>query len=285
MKYKFVADASCDVPAQYLEKYDITMIPIEVGFGDDMYPEGLSNREFYDKLNHTDVIPKTAMPNAYKFETFYQDYANKDDIFVMTLLISMEMSPTKVQAQMAADNLGMKNVYIEESGTTTIALGAIIGELCRFIERNPDVKPPEVIAEFKRLRSKISLFAIINDLKYLKHSGRLSSTGAAIGTMLNVKPIVSIVEGKVVNVAKCMGIPKAEAYIMDKIKNMDTSLPIYPIHSDNLVAAERLTEKCHAIIGENQEKIFCEIGYVVGSHVGAKCYGFTFFNKDSQDIS
>lgn len=280
MKYVFVADASIDVPQIYLDKYDIHIIPIEVNFGEERFPQGMATREFYKRLQESEVIPKTAMPNAYKFEQFYKAYVNNEDYFVVTLLISMEMSPTKLQAQMAAENLGMKNVFIEECCTTTIAQGAILGELARFCERTPNVKPDEVIKEFYRLRSKVRLYAVINDLKYLKNSGRLSSTGAIVGSMLKVKPVVSVVDGKVVNVGKVMGSAKAIAYLKEKMVNMDKSLPYYPAHTDNLEEIELVTKKCSDIFGENQEKIPCEIGYVVGTHVGPKVYGFVFFEAE-----
>lgn len=282
MKYVFVADASADIPEIYdKDKYNIHIIPIEVDFGEEAYPEGLSNREFYSKLESTGLIPKTAMPNAYKFEQFYKDYANKKDVFVMTIVISFEMSPTKVQAQMAADNLGMKNVFIDECGTTTVPQGAIIGELARFVERNPDVTPEEVIKEFYRLKSKVQIVAIINDLKYLKQSGRLSGTSAMIGTMLNVKPIVMVLGGLVVNVAKVLSSARAEQYLLDKLKDMDTTLPVYYGHSDNLPGAERIAKKAKPLFGENQEECMAEMGYVVASHVGAGCYGFVYFEKDN----
>ena len=278
MKFKFVADASCDIPQEYMEKYDISIIPIEVNFGDEAYPEGLDNRTFYEKLESSGIIPKTAMPNAYKFENFYKDYANKDDVFVITIVISMEMSTTKLQAQMAADSLKMKNVFIEESGATTLAQGAIIIELCKFIEKCQDIE--KIKEEFYRLRKNIKLVAAINDLKYLKASGRLSSASAAIGSMLNVKPIVSIIDGKVVNIAKCMGLPKADAYLLNYIKNMDTSHALYFAHSDNLPAVNRLIEKYKTKLDPKQEIIVGEIGCVVGSHVGAKCYALAYFEKD-----
>ena len=277
MKYKIVADASCDIPEEYLEKYDISIIPIEVAFGDEIYPEGLDKKEFYKKVKETNIIPKTAMPNAYKFEEFYKEYANKDDVFVLTLVISMEMSQTKLQAQMAAESLGMKNVFVEESGCTTAAQGAIICELCKFIEKEKNVD--KIIEEFYRLKEKCKLYAIINDLKYLKNSGRLSSSSAIIGSMLNVKPIVSIVDGKVVNIAKCMGTIKAENYLFSKINSIDGEHDFYFIHSDNLEAIEKLQEKYKDKILPNQKITNCEIGCVVGSHVGPKCYGIVYFEK------
>ena len=278
MKFKIVADASCDIPKEYMEKYDITIIPIEVMFGDDIYPEGLETKEFYKKIEETGLIPKTAMPNSYKFENFYKDYVNKEDVFVITILISMEMSQTKLQAQMAADNLGMKNVFIEESGSTTVGQGAIIGELCRFIDKCQDIE--KIKEEFYRLKNNIHIYAVIDDLKYLKQSGRLSSTSAFVGNILGVKPIIAIKDGKVMTIAKCKGAQKAENFILDKIENMDTTHPFYVVHSDMPAGAERLEEKAKQRIGENQEVIVAQIGCVVGSHVGPTCYGFGYFSKD-----
>lgn len=66
-------------------------------------------------MQSTGLIPKTAMPNAYKFENFYKPYVNQEDVFVITIVISMEFSQTKLQAQMAAENLGMKNVSLKKA--------------------------------------------------------------------------------------------------------------------------------------------------------------------------
>ena len=281
MKFKIVADASCDIPKEFMEKYDITIIPIEVMFGEELYPEGLETREFYKKMQETQIIPKTAMPNAYKFENFYRPYVNQEDVFIFTIVISMEMSTTKVQAQMAADNLGMKNVFIEESASTTLGQGAIIIELCKYMEKEQDIE--KIKEEFYRLRRNIHVYAIINDLKYLKQSGRLSGASAIVGSMLSVKPIVSITQGKVLNIAKCMGSAKAESFLLNKLENMDSSHALYIVHSDTPESAERLKNKFIPLLPEGQEIVTGEIGCVVGSHVGAKCYGFGYFTKDSTE--
>ena len=277
MKFVFVADAACDVSEEDKKRYNINIIPIELNFGDEIYPEGLSDDEYYKKLKESEVMPKTAMPNAYKFQSFYENYANKQDVFVITILISMELSTTKVQAQSAADELNMKNVFIEESRGATVAQGALIVELAKFCEQENDIE--KIKQEFYRLRDKVKLFAIINDLKYLKASGRLSGASAAIGGMLKVKPIVSLVDGKVVNIAKCMGTPKAENYIINSAKNIDISRPLYIIHSHVEDKAKELYEKNKdAFAGVKEVKIE-EISYVVGTHVGAGCYGIVFFEK------
>ena len=276
MKFVFVTDASTDIPEDLQEKYNVKIVPIEVRFGEDIYPDGLSTREFYSKMASTGLVPKTSMPNAYKFEEIYKEFYNKKDIFVITVVISMELSQTKIQAQMAADDLGMKNVFIEEGKGATIATGALIVELAKFAQTESDIE--KIKAKFYELREKVKLFAVINDLKYLKASGRLSGASAAIGSMLNIKPIVSIVDGKVVNVAKCMGSVKADAYLLDNLKNMDTTRPLYLLHTDKQAKIEEVYAKQQPKIGNNSQEVnTCEIGCIVGSHVGAKCYGYCFF--------
>lgn len=277
MKFVFVADAACDVSEEDKQKYNINIIPIELNFGEEYYPEGLPCDEYYQKLKTSAVMPKTAMPNAYKFQNFYKDYANKEDVFVITVVISMELSTTKVQAQMAADELGMKNVFIEESKGATVFQGALIVELAKFCQKENDIE--KIKQEFYRLRDKVKLLAIINDLKYLRASGRLSGASATLGTMLKVKPIVSIVDGKVVNVAKCMGSGKAESYLVGQLENIDTTKPLYLIHSDVIDQAQNLYEKNKDKIPTPCEVKVQEISYVVGTHVGSGCYGFTYFEK------
>lgn len=279
MKFVFVTDASTDFSDEALKKYNIEIVPIEVRFGEDeCYPEGLSNHDFYARMAQTGLVPKTSMPNAYKFEQIYQKYANKEDVFVFTIVISMELSQTKLQAQMAAENLGMKNVFIDEGRGATIFTGAIITELARYAQKENDVE--KIKAMFYDLRSRARLFAIINDLKYLRASGRLSGASATIGGMLKIRPIVSIQDGKVVNIAKCMGDVKAESFLLDSLKNMDTTLPIYILSSGAPEKEKQLTAKYHNVISAKQEFYNGEIGCVVGSHVGAGCYGFCFFDKN-----
>lgn len=277
MKFVFVTDASTDFSDEALEKYNIEIVPIEVRFGEnDVYPEGLSKQKFYEKLK-TGIVPKTSMPNAFKFTEIYKKYCNKPDVFVITVVISMELSQTKLQAQMAADELGMKNVFIEEGQGATIFTGALITEVARFAQECQDIE--KIKARFYALRDKVKLFAIINDLKYLRASGRLSGASATIGGLLKVRPIVTIKDGKVTNIAKCMGDVKAEAYLLDSLKNMDTTLPIYILSSGAPDKEKILTEKYKKTINAKQELYNGEIGCVVGSHVGAGCYGFCFFEK------
>lgn len=276
MKYKLIADASCDIPKDLAEKYDITLVPIEVRFGEDIYPQGLETKEFYNKIYETGLIPKTSMPNQFLFEEIMTPFVNKPDVHVIVLTISSEMTATIHQVEGAVQALKMQNVTYRQSTVTTWAQGAILVELAKFIEKNDDLT--SVINKLDELISKVKLVAVIGDLKYLRASGRLSAAGAVMGSMLNVKPIITLAGGKVTNEAKVMGEVKALMYLVTKAKNRDKTFPVYFGHSDCPEMIDKIITKYGSILDITpKEQVVCDIGCVVGSHVGPKCYGLVYF--------
>ena len=279
MKYKIVVDASCDIPKEYVDKYGIIVVPIEVRFGDELYPEGLDSATFYKKVRETGIIPKTSMPNQYLFEELLTPYVNDPEYHVIVVTISSEMTATIHQVEGAIQALKMQNVTYRQSGVATWAHGAVIAELLKFIEKDDTLE--HVIAKLDELIRKVRLYAVIGDLKYLRASGRLSATSQIVGSMLNIKPIISLTGGKVTNEAKVMGEAKAHLYMINKAKDRDENYPVYFGNSDCRKLVENFVEKCATPLSLDPKKqeIF-DIGCVVGTHVGPNCYGIVYFAKD-----
>lgn len=279
MKYKIVTEASVDMPENFAKENDITILPIEVNFAGELFPEGLPNDEFYEKMRTTGVIPKTSQPNQYKFENALTPYCNKEDWFVLTIVISSNLAGTIAQAKNAVEALNMKNVYICDSEVTTFAEGALIVEIVKYIKRN-NPSPEEVIEELERLKKRVRLIAVVSDLKYLKQGGRISGAVAALGTVLNMKPIITIEDGKVANRAKKRG-EQANLYIVDDVvKNRDKNYPIYFGYSADKSKIENFVKKYKSQLEVDPEKIeYYSIGCVVGTHVGPGVYGMVYFAK------
>lgn len=277
MKYKIIADASCDLPKQVLENPDLIIVPIEVRFGDKIYPQGLDNDEFWKKVRSTGIIPKTSMPNQYLFEELMAPYVNKNDVHVIAITISSEMTATIHQVEGAVQSLKMQNITYRQSGVTTWAQGAIIMELLKFIQTDDNLE--HVINKLDELINKVRLVAMISDLKFLRASGRLSATSQVVGNMLNIRPIVVIKDGKVVNEAKLLGEGKANMYMLQKIKDRDTNYPIYFGDSDCRETIENFIKKYSLQLDNPKDAIICDIGCVVGTHVGPNCYGMVWFEK------
>jgi len=277
MKYKIVTEASVDMPKEFAEENDITILPIEVNFNGQLYPEGLPNDEFYQKLKETGIIPKTSQPNQFKFEDALSPFVNKDDWFVLTIVISSDLAGTIAQAKNAVENLKMRNVYICDSRVTTFAEGAIIIEIVKFIKAHPEAQPKEIINELERLKESVRLVAVIGDLKYLKLGGRLSTAGYVTATALKIKPIISLNGGKVNSIAKKIG-EKANEFMVECANKRNKNYPIYFGHSANPTLIENFLKRYSTALDISQENIpIHEIGCVVGTHAGPNCYGMVYF--------
>ena len=276
MKFKIVTEASVDMPENFAKENDITILPIELNFNGQLFPEGLPNDEFYKKMKETGIIPKTSQPNQYKFETALTPFCNKDDWFVLTIVISSNLAGTIAQAKNAVEALGMKNVYICDSQVTTFAEGALIMEIVKFInEKERTVQ--EVIDELERLKTKIKLVAVVSDLKYLKQGGRISGAAAALGTVLGIKPIICLEGGKVLNCAKKRG-EQANLYMLDCVKNRDKTYPIYFGYSADKKNIINFVQKYQKELGVDEKNVeYHSIGCVVGTHAGPGAYGMVYF--------
>lgn len=278
MKFKIVTEASVDMPKKFAEENDITILPIEINFNGELYPEGLPNDEFYAKMKETGIIPKTSQPNQFKFETALTPYCNKEDWFVLTIVISSNLAGTIAQAKNAVEALNMKNVYICDSEVTTFAEGALIIEIVNYIKKN-NPTPEQAIEELERLKKKVRLVAAVSDLKYLKQGGRISGAAAALGTVLGIKPIIALENGRVVNIAKKRG-EQANLFMIDYVKNRDRKYPLYFGYSADVKNIENFVQKYHEQLDVNPNNIeYHSIGCVVGTHAGPGAYGMVYFEK------
>ncbi len=278
MNYKIVTEASVDMPGDFAKENDITICPIELNFNGELFPEGLPNEEFYEKMKTTGIIPKTSQPNQYKFESAFENYVNKKDWFVITIVISSDLAGTIAQANRAVESLEMKNCYVCDSRCTTFAEGALIVELVKFIKSNPNAKPQEVINELERLKSSVRLLAVVGDLKYLKQGGRLSGAAYIAASALNIKPIISLDGGKVNTVAKKVGERAANQFMCDAAEKRNKNYPIYFGYSANKINAKRFIFQNAQKLGVDPENTpIYDIGCVVGTHAGPNCYGLVYF--------
>ncbi len=280
MKYKIVTEASVDMPPHFAKENNITICPIELNFNGELFPEGLPNEEFYEKMKTTGIIPKTSQPNQYKFEDAYEGYVNNPEWYVITIVISSDLAGTIAQVHKAVENLNMKNCYICDSRCTTFAEGALIVELVKYIKAHPNAEPKEVTDELERLKNNVRLLAVVGDLKYLKQGGRLSGAAYIAATALNIKPIISLDGGKVNNVAKKVGERAANQFMYEQAEKRDKNYPIYFGYSANKTNAKRFISQYADKFGVDAESTpIYDIGCVVGTHAGPNCYGLVYFKN------
>ncbi len=281
MAIKIIVDSASDISQVEAKEMGITVVPIEITFGEQMYFDGVNllPEEFYDKLTTSKILPTTSQINPYRWEEIFEE-ATKNGDEVVAIILSSRLSGTYNSACEAAKNYS--NVYVVDS------LSATIGErmLCEYaLELASNGKTAkEIQDELEAVKGKICIKAIVDTLEYLKKGGRISSTTAFIGGMLSIKPLIAVIGGEVKSVSKAMGMKKAFKNLTELIKNegeIDFDLPHGLIWSGSDKSSMDKYKQEQAVIFEGATKEIPEhiIGSTIGVHVGPGAVGFAFFKK------
>lgn len=279
MKIKFITDSAADIPQKYAEEHEITIIPMSINFDTDSYEDGvnMTAEEFYAKLRKCTRLPKTNQINEYTFTEALKPYAGTDTLTVL-ITISSELSNTYNSAKAAAESLAADNLLVVDSSFASFAEGAFVIEAQKIAE-NGDFTKEELSEKLEDLKSRIKLYAMIDDLKYLKYGGRLSASSMFVANMLHIKPIV-IIKKKVEVVSKQLGMTKAFRFMLDKLKSRDPDYPVYFGCSDCEEEAKRFMEKA---VRENEGlkpfEYIADVGPTIGTHAGPGCIGLAFIEK------
>ena len=282
MSVKLIIDSASDINLDEANKLGITMIPMQVRFGDEEYLDGvdLTPKSFYDKLIESDELPKTSQINPYRFEEEYEKITSKGDE-VVVITISSKLSGTYRSACEAAKNYEGK-VYVVDS------LNACIGErllglyALRLI--NEDKSANEISTKLNEIKSKVNVMAMLNTLKYLKKGGRISAVTAFAGEVFSIKPVVGLIGGEVKMVGKAMGSKKGNNLLntlVEKKGGIDFTMPYGVVWSGNdaSVLNKYVEDSCHLWEGHTDNVPSYMIGSTIGTHVGPGAIGVAFFEK------
>ncbi len=276
---KIVTDSSCDISLERCAELGVELLPITVNFGEESYRANLdiTNEEFYEKLATVQELPKTAQITPAQFEKIFQLYKESGDD-VVCLFISSKMSGTLQSARVAKNILGADNILLPDTLNVTFALGLLVEEAVKM--RDAGMTGAEIVTKIEELIPRIRLFAMIEDLKYLKMGGRLSATSALVASILGICPIITLKDGLVEVVGKARGKKAAFAAIRKCVEKE-------PISADYCVTLghANVPENCKAFEGymedllKKREIHVFSIGSIVGTHTGPGAVGLAYIKK------
>lgn len=282
---KILVDSASDVTEEEAKNLGISMLPMEITFGDETFLDGvnLSHKRFFEMLIESADLPKTSQINEFRFnEEFEKLTSDGSELVVITL--SSKLSGTYNCARNAAKNYAGK-VFVVDSLQATIGIRILCEYAIRLVKEGRSAKDIATLLDDKK--AKIKLMAVLGTLKYLKKGGRISSLVAFAGEMLSIKPVVSVVNGEVKLVGKAMGSKKGNnllTQLVEKSGGIDFSMPYalaYSGLSDEflnkyLKDSKPLWEK-HVDSPESIPSYM--IGSTIGTHVGPGAVAVAFFAK------
>ncbi|OYD08499.1 DegV family protein [Paludifilum halophilum] len=191
-KIALVTDSSCDLPVDWLKKWDIEVVPLRIMFSNGEYRDriDISPEEVYECLG--EEIPKTSMPSPEDIHQTFQKLQNEGFTHCIAVTISSGLSGTHNTFRMIAEEFDGMNIDVIDSKGLSWVLGFLVIEAARMIRQKIDYT--EILERLEQAKRKIKGFFIVDSLEYLKEGGRIGKVAAALGSMLNLKPIISLDE-------------------------------------------------------------------------------------------
>ncbi|MCL5070325.1 MAG: DegV family protein [Actinobacteria bacterium] len=266
-----VTDSTADLPAEYYEKYNITVVPLSVVFEDKAYVDDnkdISIETFYSKLKTCKKLPTTTQPSPADFIKAY-DKLLKTYESIVSIHISKKMSGTSDSAEIARKDMGSdKDIVIIDSELTTIALGLIVLKASQLAAEN---KPKEeILKAIFEIKTKIHTMFIPHTLEYLKKGGRIGRAKGLIASLLEIKPILTLHSGEVSQYKTTRRWNQAKNEIVDSIKDLvkqENRLIISIADADLKKDCDEMIKRLKDIFTP-KELIRSKVGCIVGTHLG-----------------
>lgn len=277
---KIICDSLSDIPKELAEKYDIEVVPLTLILDGKEYRDGIdmSNDDFYKTLREQNVYPKTSQATYAQFKEIFEKYINEDKS-ILYIAGSSSATGTYQSAVMAKNDID-GDIHVYDSQTFTYLIGLLVIEAVKLSNEGKTVN--EIIEAMDKLREKIYVLFSVDTLEYLQKGGRISATKAAIGSILNIKPILDIKNGLVAPVCQVRGKKNVISKMIQLVKencgdNFENDT-IYIAYSDDLKERERLTNIVEEEFKPKNIEYF-QIGTVIGSHAGPGLTGIVCFKK------
>lgn len=278
MRVKIIVDSTADMRPEVAKQVGI--VPLTVRFGEKEYISGvtITPQQFYEMLVESDELPTTSQPTPFAFEEAFSK-AVEEGHDVICLTCSGKLSGTNQSANIAAEEFPGR-VTVVDSNTIAIGLGILAEYALTLVERGLDAAA--IADRLLQKREKIRLLALVDTLEYLKKGGRISSTVALAGGLLNIKPVLSVTEGEIKLLGKARGSRQGNNLLVQEIAKaggVDFHCPLmlgYTGISDALL--QKYVQDSASLWEDHREQLPVSIvSSVVGTHVGPGAVAVAFF--------
>lgn len=279
-KIAVLVDSTAYIPVELREKNDIHMVPLNVIFDDVSYQEevDITTELFYEKMRESAELPTTSQPSVGvildKFEELAKDYDA-----VISIHLSSKISGTYQAVMGAAEMIDDLEVYPYDTELSAMPQGFFALEAIDMIKQNKSLS--DIMKHLDEIKNSIRAYFMVDDLTNLQRGGRLSSAQALIGSVLQIKPILHIVDGIIVPFEKIRTRKKAVHRILGMLEedtNKGNLAKVVFIHGNDEQSAVNLRDEFSKKY-PNVETVISHFGPVIGTHLGEGSLGVSWYFK------
>jgi len=281
-KIILLTESGSDMPENLVKLHNIKVVPMHVIMGDKSYADGsIEVTEVYDYYQRTKKVPSTSATNPEEYEEVYKKVTEENPGCTI-IHVGYSSKPSCSYQNSIIASEGMENVYHADALNVTGGLAAIVLKAAALIEKYPEMLPNDIVKNIDTYATKARVSFIPGDLIYLRAGGRVSNAAYLGGTLLQLKPLIEIVNGELVSTRKYRGKigSVVEKYMKEYINKyqMDKE-KIYLIYSLGL--EEQIKQRMEQIAKEEgfKEIIWIQAGCMISSHSGPGAIGIAAFEK------
>lgn len=283
MSIQVLADSACDLTDEQFKQYNIKMVPLTVHLDNKEYQDGIdiSPKKVYSEMRDG-KSPTTSQVSPQTFKSIFTSFA-KDNKPLFYVAFSSELSGTyqtaKMMEQETKEMYPDAPIHIIDSKCASIGYGLVVIHAAKMAANNKGTE--EIIQSTTDYATHMEHIFTVDDLEYLYRGGRVSKTAAFVGTLLKIKPILHVDEGKLIPLEKIRGSKKVLSRMLSLMEERGIDLQNQTIgisHGDDVGTAEKLADMIKEKFGTT-DIIIEMVGSVIGAHSGPGTIALFFSNK------
>jgi len=278
-KIAIVTDSTAYIPSDLVKQYNLTVTPQVLIWGEETYQDGVDIQpdEFYERLKTTRVMPTTSQVSIATMKSTFEDLIEKGND-VLGIFLSAKLSGTiqsAVQAKEMMDKAGEKVTFVD-SNSTAMAMGFQVLTVARAVEDGANLENAIALAE--KAREHTGVYFAVDTLEFLHRGGRIGGAQRFLGTALNMKPVLAVIDGRVEAVERIRTKGKALERVLELVaEQVDGKTPIHlaTLHASAEEEAKTLLNKASKELNAT-ESILTTVSPVVGTHAGPGTVGLAY---------
>ena len=272
MSVRIVTDSTCDLPQETVAQYGIRVVPLYINVGKQGFLDGIdiSREEFYNKLPTFPVHPTTATPSPLKFHAVYDSLADEGATHVLSIHISNALSAVVDTAQVGARETQSVPVTVFDSRQLSLGTGFLVEAAAKLAAEGCTVG--EIISTLNEQIARTRVFVALGTLEFLKRSGRMNGTVAAMGNLLQLKPILTMYDGKP-GAERVRTRERATERLLAMLRDVGALERVAIVHTSASSRVAELRAKAAHLL-PSDDILATDITPVIGAHIGPGAVGF-----------
>jgi DegV family protein with EDD domain len=272
MTIRIVTDSTCDLPAEVIDRYGIGVVPLYINIGDRGYLDGveITRAEFYNNLPTYKVQPTTAAPPPEKYRAAYKNQAQQGATEILSIHISKALSAVVDTARLAAQEFKSIPVTVFDSRQLSLGTGFLVETAARLAQAGHALE--EILAALNDQLRRSYVFAALDTLKFLRRSGRLTGVAAGLGSILQLKPIMKMYDGKP-DAERVRTHRRAMQRVIDLLREKGPLERAAIVHTHAPERVAELRQQAAQLLPDG-EILSMDITPVIGAHIGPGAAGF-----------